>query len=473
MFKGFKKNDKYFTIAVYAFLVIAASIGLVCVFLNFNTILGWLGGVISAMSSFIYGFIIAYICNAIYKKLHKYVFKFIEKNKPRPKLRKTVSIVTTYIIFIIIISLFIWAIVPSLVSSINALLENLQEIVKNLTDSISEILGAFPFIEKESIADLNTSITEFFAYDNEKGVFTKVLNYLKENLESIAVTSAMVLVNILVGFILSIYFLIYKDKMTAKCKRIMCAFFSEKRYRGVVDFARYSDKIFGRYMLGTLVDSFFVGLIMFIILIIFQFPYAALIAVTCGITNIIPFFGPFIGAIPSALLVLITPADNGGGIFKVLIFVAIVLVLQQIDGNIIAPQIHGASTGLTPIGVIAAVTFSAHVFGFWGMVIGVPLCAIISYYLSKFIDSKLKKKHLPTPPEYYRVADVYDDENFAKARSALAAEEQLESSETLATAAIKDEVLKEIKEQVVEKVLTEALEGITETADAQEKEING
>ena len=248
---------------------------------------------------------------------------------------------------------------------------------------------------------------------------------------------------------------------------------SERKYEGVVDFGRYSDKIFGRYMMGTLVDSFFVGVIMFFILWLCQFPYPALIAVTCGLTNIIPFFGPFIGAIPSALLILITPSEMGGGLFKVLIFVIIVVVLQQIDGNIIAPQIHGASTGMTPIGVIAAVTFSQHVFGFWGMVVGVPLCAVVFYYFSMLIEKRLKKKHLPTQHEYYRVSDVYSDENFAKARSALLADEQLDNSETLATAAVSDELLKEIKEKVVNQVLNEALESINEKADALKKEIDG
>lgn len=470
MFKGFKKNDKYLTIAVYAFLVIAASIGLVCVITKFGAITGWVSSVISAMSSFIYGFVIAYICNAIYKKLHKYVFKFIERKKARPKLRKCLSIILTYVLFVIIICLFLWAIIPSLVTSINSLLTDLDKIVDNLIGTLTDILEHVPFINADSII---IPTKEFFSQEGDNGIFAKALKFVSDNLGSIATVSANVVLNLVVGFILSVYFLIYKEKMTAKSKRLLCAFLKEHRYKGVINFARYSDKLFGRYMLGTVVDSAFVGVIMFVFLWIFKFPVPALIAVTCGITNIIPFFGPFIGAIPSALLILITPAESGGGLFKVLIFAIIVLVLQQIDGNIIAPNIHGASTGMTPIGVIAAVTFSSHVFGFLGMVIGVPLCAVIFYYGSRFTDKLLKKKNLPIQPEYYRVADIFDDENFAKARSALEAETQLENSETLATAAIKDEVLKEIKEQVVEKVLNEALEGINETADAQEKEING
>ena len=468
MFKGFKKNDKYLTIAVYAFLVIAASIALICLLLNISVVFGWVGNVISAMSAFIYGFVIAYICNAIYKKVYKFVFKFTERNKPHPKLRKTLSLILTYILFIAIIALFVWAIVPSFVSSVNSLEDNLVKIVDNLTDSLSNILDVAPFIDKSAVISPVRSF--FIDKEGNNAMFASLLSLIKDNLGSIVDTSVSVIGNIIVGFILSIYFLIYKEKMVAKFKRILCAFLSERRYRGVVNFARYSDRVFGRYMMGTLVDSFFVGVVMFFILWIFQFPYPALIAVTCGITNIIPFFGPFIGAIPSALLILISPSDIGGGLFKVLLFVVIVVVLQQIDGNIIAPQIHGASTGMTPIGVIAAVTFSSYVFGFWGMVIGVPLCAVIFYYLSLFVDKKLKKKHLPTQHEYYRVNDIYDDENFAKARSALLADGHLESSDTLTTSAISDDVMNEIKNKGVEKVLNEALESINEIAEAKIKD---
>ena len=260
--------------------------------------------------------------------------------------------------------------------------------------------------------------------------------------------------------------MIYKDSIISRCKRLLCSIFKEKTYRKIIGFARYTDDTFGRYILGALIDSAAVGVVMFIILTIFKFPFAPLIAVTCGVTNIIPFFGPFIGAIPSALLILIAT----GSPLKVLIFAIIVLVIQQVDGNLIAPHIHGASTGLTPIGVIAAVTFASHVFGFVGMVIGVPLCAVISYYISCAIDNQLKKKHLPTRPEYYRVPNIFDDESFSKARFALEAEDQLDKSETITSAAIKEEILQEIKEQVVEKILTDALDEINEEADAKYKE---
>lgn len=467
MFKNFKKNDNYFAIAVYAFLVIVASIALIWMLVNFKTITGWISGVITAMSAFIYGLIIAYVCNPIYKKLHKYVFRFVDKSKPHPKLRKGLSITLTYIIFLSILSLLFLAIIPNIVENITTLSNDISSYITNFESWLNEVLVSLSkTIPAIKPADIMESIYSFFSPSNGDGMLGKILSYILQNLLNIGTALVNQIFYIFVGFILSVYFLIYKDLMISKCKKVFCALFKENTYKKVIDFARYTDRTFGRYMLGALVDSAAVGVVLFIVLAIFKFPFAPLIAVTCGVTNIIPFFGPFIGAIPSALLILIAT----GNPFKVLIFAVIVLILQQVDGNLIAPHIHGASTGLTPIGVIAAVTFTSHVFGFIGMVIGVPLCAVIFYFFTGLIDKQLKKKHLPTQVEYYRISDVYEDENFAKARYALEAEEELDSSETITTAAIKEEVLQEIKEQVVEKILTDALDEINEEADAKYKQ---
>ena len=467
MFKRFKKNDNYFVIAVYAFLVIAAAIGLIWVLMHFDTITSWIGGVIGAMLPFVYGFIIAYMCNPIYKKLHKYVFKFFDRKKPHPKLRKAFSIILTYIIFIAIIAAMLLAIVPSLISSLSSLLDNIMGYIGEgtewLENTLNKLSNTISAINSEEIM---TSVNNFFSTSGEGGMFASIINYLKDNLSGILITFIDQIFSILVGFILSIYFLIYKDTMVAKLKKILCAMFKEKNYNRIINFARYTDKTFGRYMLGVILDSTLVGVIMFVILAILDYDYAILIAVTCGITNVIPFFGPFIGAIPSGLLILIATGDP----IKVLIFAVIVLILQQVDGNIIAPYIQGTATGLTPIGVIAAVTFASHVFKFTGMVIGVPLCAVVTYYVSCLVKSKLRKKHMPTHTDYYRVKDIYEDENFSKARFALEAEEQLDSSETIATAAIKEEVLQEIKEKVVEEVMHEALDHINEEVEAKAKE---
>lgn len=467
MFKKFKKNDNYFIVAVYAFLVIAAAIGLIWLLINAGTIWGWIKGVIFAMLPFVYGFIIAYICNPIYKKLHKSVFKFVDRKKPHPKLRKLLSIFLTYLIFVLIISLLLLAIIPSIVSSLDSLGSHIKEYIDNLNAWIGELKNSlsetFPSLNN---SDSMSSLENFFSISGDGGMLQTIISFLTENITGFVTSFISQIFSIIVGFILSIYFLIYKDSIVAKLKRIICAFFKEKNYKRIVDFARYTDQTLGRYMLGVIVDSAIVGIIMFIVLTIFRFDFALLIAVTCGVTNIIPFFGPFIGAIPSAILIFISTGDP----VKVLIFAIIVLVLQQIDGNIIAPHIQGNATGLTPIGVIAAVTFASHVFGFVGMVVGVPICAVIAYYVNIYIKKRLNKKHMPTQVEYYRVKDIYEDENFSKARFALEAEGELDNSETIATAAIKEEVLQEIKEQVVEKVMNEALDHINEEVEAKAKD---
>lgn len=473
MFKKFKNHDNYFAIAVYAFLVIVASIALVWLLVNLSQIWGWLSGVIAAMSPFIYGFIIAYICNPIYKRLHKYAFKFIDKKKPRPKLRKGLSITTTYIIFFAIAGLLILAIVPQIVINLRTLIESINEYTANITNWVSEVLiglsEKIPAIQPEEIMSY---IMSFFS-SSDGSVVSSILDFLLDNVINVVTIVANQILYILVGLILSIYFLIYKDSIVARGKRFLCAIFKQKAYDRIIDFGRYTDRTFGRYMLGSLLDSAMVGIVMFLAISIanlimdVDIPFAPLIAVICGITNIIPFFGPFIGAIPSALLIFIAT----GNLFPVIIFAIIVVVLQQVDGNLIAPHIHGASTGLTPIGVIAAVTFTSHVFGFIGMVIGVPFCAVISYYISLLIDGRLKKKHMPIQTEYYRVSNVFEDENFKNAIYTLEAEDDLAKSEAIASVAaekeIKEEVLHKIEEQVVEHILTGSLDQINEQVEAK------
>ena len=223
---------------------------------------------------------------------------------------------------------------------------------------------------------------------------------------------------LMIGFILSVYFLIYKDSILVKCKRILCALFPEKAYNRIIHFSKYTNETFGKYIIGTICDAVLVGCVVTLVLAIFKFPYPAIIGLICGVTNVIPFFGPFIGAIPSGVLIFLTikPEDTGSDMdsltYKIIgaaIFALIILVIQQIDGNIIAPHILGESTGLTPIAVIAAITFCGHVFGFIGMLIGVPACAVIAYMFDCFIVSRLKRKKLPTSMECYDLGiDVHN-----------------------------------------------------------------
>ena len=471
MFKNFKKNDKYFTIAIYVFLVVAALIGLIFVFMNFGKITTFIEGLINALMSFVYGFSIAYICNPIYKKLHKYAFKFIDKKKEHPKLRKGLSIFLTYIIFFALITLLLFAIIPQIANNIQDLGNNIKEYGENFVNGLNNLLdkvsNIFPSINPEEIIQM---VQNMFSGEGT-GIIATVINYILQNSGSILQAGSAVVGQIFaffVGIILSIYFLIYKDFLVARIKRLLCSIFKKESYEKIINFARYADGTFGRYLLGALLDSILVGLVVFVILAICNIPLAPLIGVIVGVTNVIPFFGPFIGGIPSALLILI---HSDGGLVWALVFVGIIVVVQQVDGNIIAPHIHGTATGLTPIGVILAVSVCSYVFGFVGMLIGVPLCAVISYLVTILIENKLKKKKLPVNVDCYRAKDIYSDEGFIKAKSALEAQERIEYHETVekakAESKITEEVIHQVEERIVDEIINTVAEEIVQKAEAE------
>ena len=471
MFKNFKKNDKYLTIAVYSFFVVAALIGLIFVFMNFGKITTFVEGLIKALMSFVYGFSIAYICNPIYKSLHKYVFKFIDRKKERPKIRKGLSILLTYIIFFALITLLLFAIIPQIANNIQDLGENIQTYGENFINSLSNLLdkiaNIFPAIKPE---DITKMFSDMFSKEGN-GIIAQVVQYIVNNTGSILEAGSAVIGQVFaffVGIILSIYFLVYKDFLIARLKRLLCSIFKKEGYERIIGFGRYADKTFGRYLLGSLLDSILVGFVVFVVLAICNIPLAPLIGVIVGITNVIPFFGPFLGGIPSALLILI---HSDGGLFWALVFAGIIVVVQQVDGNIIAPHIHGSTTGLTPIGVILSVTVCSHIFGFVGMLIGVPLCAVISYLVTILIENKLKKKKMPVNVDCYRAKDIYTDESFIKAKGAMEAQERVEHHETVekvkAENKISEEVIHQVEERIVDEIINTVAEEIIQKAEAE------
>lgn len=453
MFKNFKKNDKYLTVSIYAFAVVAALAVIILVFVNLGKINDFLGQFATAMSAFIYGFGIAYICNPIYKKFSKHVFKFVERKKPMPRLRKALSLVATYIVFIGAIALAFIAIIPQIARNVTTLANNIKSYASSFqdwaTDVLNKLHNIFPSIQPDQIVE---HIKEMFVGD---GAFSiqGIFDYLRQHIINFATTAVSQVFYVIVAFILSVYFLIYKDSIIARIKRILCAIFKKEHYESIIDFARYTDRTFGRYILGAVCDSILVGFVVFVILTIVRIPFAPLIGVIVGITNVIPFFGPFMGAIPSGLIILIA-----GRPYQVLVFALIIVIVQQIDGNLIAPHILGASTGLTPIGVIAAVTACSHLFGFVGMLIGVPLCAVIASLISKKIDKKLKKKKLPSDVGYFSAPDVFKDEKFIKAQHEIEAQTRIERMETIEKIKSENALVENAINEVEEKIISEKLQ---------------
>lgn len=416
MHKFFDGKNKAWKKALYAFLVGASLIFLLFAIIKFPSISSYVGGVVKAMAAFIYGFVLAFICNPIYKRLHKYVFRFVDIRKPHPRIRNLLSIITTYLIFGVVIAIVVRAVIPEILENWEELVGNIGTYIEELYNFAKETLVSFNVEDPDkTIQDFLLKLLNMLNITNVSStestdIMQAIIDGVVDKVSSLAAGAFSHIFSFVVGFILSFYFLLSKNSLIAKVKRALIALFSEKTYKRISHFTKYTNETFGKYILGAICDAVLVGCVVTLVLTIFKFPYAALIGLVCGVTNVIPFYGPFIGAIPSAVLIFLqTPGDTMDKFWKVLAFVVIILVIQQIDGNIIAPHIQGEATGLSPIMVIAAVTFCSHVFGFIGMLIGVPVVAVIAYIINCYIESKLKKKNLPTNIECYDVGiDVHN-----------------------------------------------------------------
>ena len=241
-------------------------------------------------------------------------------------------------------------------------------------------------------------------------VFSELLANLANSLLDLGLSFVTFLKNILLGIFISIYLLLGKERVSAQCKRFVKAFFPDKASNEILRIAKYSDRTAGRFILGTIIDAIIVAIVTLIMLTIFDIKYALLISLIIGVTNIIPFFGPFIGAIPSALLLLIDDITvminnpDEPARFTCITFIILILIIQQIDGNIINPRVIGNSTGLSSLGVILSVTVMSGFFGFFGMLLGVPVAAIFIGLGKEIIEKRLAKKGLPVA-----VADYYPE----------------------------------------------------------------
>ena len=273
--------------------------------------------------------------------------------------------------------------------------------VSTTTELINSILNKFSqnpdferYIDEEAVKQY---VADFFSVSDT--ILHTVLDYLKQ----FGLGLFVGLKNALLGVFISIYLLISKERLHAQTRRLTAAIFKEKTRNLLLRYTRIANKTFGGFFIGMIFDASLLAVMTFIALSIFQIPYALLVAVIVGVTNIIPIFGPFIGAIPSAFIIFVDDP------VKALIFVILIIILQQIDGNIIAPKILGNSIGISSLGVIVAIVIMGDCFGIVGMIIGVPVFAMIITVCNEIIETRLKGKGLPKDTaDYYPAYSLVD-----------------------------------------------------------------
>ena len=382
-------NNKYATIAMYAFLVICGSILLYLGIARFTEIKSGINDFIGTLQPFIIGTALAYLLNFILKFYEKNILSYKWFNNLNKTAKRAVGIVFTYITAILITYLFIQFVLPQLIDSVVGLVNNIPQYVNDVSKYTNELIGNVN-LQPEYIALINEKLGEAINY-----IITTISNLLPVIANFVISTTSSVL-NIIIGIIVSIYILIDKEKFIALSKKVTYALCSKERAKFVLNLANKSNMTFSKFIGGKILDSVIIGILTFIILTIFKMPYVLLISVIIGVTNIIPFFGPFIGGIPAAIIILFASP------IQALWFIIIIIVIQQIDGNIIGPKILGDSIGISAFWILFSLLVAAKFMGVVGMIIGVPLFAIIYSIIKEVVEDKLRKKGLPVETEEYK-----------------------------------------------------------------------
>ena len=367
-------------------LAITFTVFLIFFFINIEKFWGMLRGFLTILTPFFIGFLIAYILNFPFKFLYGTAFGKMGAKRPLlKKLRLPLALLITYAGTFAIFAALIMVLIPQIINNLSALLkdfptyyDSIQKFVTELTTSIAKL--NLPFANSVSVDDIVKGVTNFFtgSQDITKGV----LNWLQGFLSN----AATGLYNFLMGIVISIYFLIYKEQLCMSVKRLAVAFIPIKFLPKLYEIVDITDTKCGRFLVGDILDSAVIGVIFFVVLSIFGFPYASLIAVLCGVSNIIPFFGPFIGAVPSAfILLLIDP-------WLAFWFVIIAVVIQQIDGNILKPKIIGNQVGLSSFWVLFSVIVGGALFGVPGFILGTPIYAVLYSLIAKRARNSIDDK---------------------------------------------------------------------------------
>ncbi|MDU2491615.1 MAG: AI-2E family transporter [Clostridium celatum] len=382
-------NNKYATIAMYAFLVICGSILLYLGISHITLIKGSINDFISTLQPFIIGGTLSYLLNFILKFYEDRILSHDFFKSLKKSYKRSVGLLLTYITASIITYLFIQFVLPQLVDSIVGLVNNIPEYVNELTRVTNDI-----FDNLNLQPEYSNLITDKFG-ESVTYIITMISNLIPV-IGNFVVGATSSILNIIIGIIISIYILIDKEKFMALGKKIVYALCSKEKAKFILRLATQSNMTFSKFIGGKILDSFIIGVLTFFILTIFKMPYVLLISVIVGVTNIIPFFGPFIGGIPAAIIILFVSP------IQALWFIVIIVVIQQIDGNIIGPKILGDSIGISAFWILFSLLVAAKFMGFVGMIIGVPLFAILYSIIKEIIEEKLAKKGLPIETDKYK-----------------------------------------------------------------------
>lgn len=363
--------------------LVTYAIVLIVALLNMNATMSFLGWVFAILNPFIIGLVIAFVINIIMTKLEANVFKFLDKPKFKlwHKMKRGVCLTLSFLLIILVITALLFFIGPQLADSVRTLSNNIPSYISYLQELTNDVLAYF---------DLSADELGIFAI-NWRDVFTKAADFLA-NVSPGVITFASgftsAVFNFFMGLIFAVYLLTGKEKLILNFKRLLYAYLPESKVNTFLSVGDMTNSIFTGFVVGQLTEAVILGTMYFIGTSIFRMPYAPLISVLMAVCSLIPMFGPIIGAVPSAFILLMVNPNLA------IIFVVMAVVFQQIEGNFIYPRVVGSSVGLPGIWVLFAILVGGSLLGGFGMILAVPVASVLYALLKKSVGDRLRSKNM-------------------------------------------------------------------------------
>ena len=385
---------------ITAFLVLAATSLLFIIVTHLETINKNFNLFIQILMPIIYGAVLAYLMSPVYNFVVKttevlLAKLFRKKSKKQSTASSFLATICSLLFLAFIGGSLVSLLIPELTKSIYNLYTTLPDAINRSYERIQALLANYPEA-REYVEDLYTEISAFFSSKPESaqtilGHLQNIAAFFRDGIWN----TFTVVKNILIGLIVMVYLLNLKKTLKLQFRKLLFAIFSKEKAKSIIEELQYVHKMFGGFILGKIIDSVIIGILTFFVLSIMKMPYTLLVSVIIGVTNVVPFFGPFVGAIPCIILIMLSSP------LQALYFAIAILAIQQLDGNIIGPKILGDSTGLSSFWVLFSIILFGGLFGFVGMIIAVPLWAVILNSIRRYANKRLEKKQIPNQAEYF------------------------------------------------------------------------
>ena len=392
-----KKDNHYFAWGLTAVCVVCAVLLIYDLIFRDSIVMAYAGMLVDILAPVLYGAAMAYLLAPIVNWFERIILR--RRGRAPSKWRRAISVALTWIVVLALLYALFSVLLPELYASVVQLVDNAQRYYYTVYDWVIHLLENNPEFAAKASEVINEYYTDALAWIN--------VNLVPQlQVAAQAVTGGVVgvfvfLKNLLLGVIISVYLLAEKEAFSAGCSKLCYTLLPEDKAALFIRAVKTTDRIFAGFVRGKLLDSLIIGVLCFFFSSLFEFPYAPLVSVVVGVTNVIPFFGPFLGAIPSTFLILLVSPRQA------LYFVIFVLALQQLDGNVIGPKILGNTTGLSSLWVIIAILVGGGFFGVAGMFFGVPVCACLNSLINFFVDARLRKKGLSPDSGEYAAGGAY------------------------------------------------------------------